>query len=70
MIQADLLLTFDKKLAASVAQRKKCGVLLLRLGAVAPSKVASIVLHLLTNRQGLDSAYVVFSENGIRVRSY
>ena len=66
----DVLVTFDKNLAADVAKRKSCSVVLVRLGAVAPIRAAEIVLHMLHSQQKLAEAFIVVSENGIRVRPF
>ena len=68
--KADLLLTFDKNLAASVMKHKSCGVMLLRLGALTPNVVAKIVSDVLLSQSGLSKAYVVVNESGTRVRFF
>ena len=70
LTRADLLVTFDKNLAATVARRKTCGVVLLRLSAAPPEQVAAIVSQLVQSRKGLANAYAVVSESGIRFRPY
>ena len=70
LIEADLLLTFDKNLAATVAKHKKCGVVLLRLGGNRPNDVAMKVTQLFEHRKDLAQTYVVLSETGVRFRVF
>ena len=66
----ELMITFDKNLAAVVASQRSCGVMLLRLVSFSPDQVATTVSQILQRNEKLSSSYVVVSENAVRVRPY